>query len=69
MGKSKLEFIENVKIVDMGDQGQGIGKDADGKVYMIQDAVPGDEMNIEVKKHRNRVSYAKPSEILKKSVL
>jgi len=68
MGKSKLEFIENVKIVDMGDQGQGIGKDAEGKVYMIQDAVPGDEMNIEVKKHRNRVSYAKPSEILKNSV-
>jgi 23S rRNA (uracil1939-C5)-methyltransferase len=68
MGKSKLEFIENVKIVDMGDQGQGVGKDADGKVYMIQDAVPGDEMNIEVKKHRNRVSYAKPIEILKKSV-
>lgn len=67
MSKSKIEYIENVTIVDMGDQGQGVGKDTVGKVYMIQDAVPGDEMNIEVKKHRNRVSYAKPIQIIKSS--
>lgn len=68
MGKKKQEFIEQVQIVDMGDQGQGIGKTPEGKVYMIQDAVPGDLMNIEVNKHGSRISFARPVEILKPSI-
>ena len=60
MGKSKIINVSEVNIVDIGDQGQGIGKDQEGKVYMVQDAVPGDQMDIEVKMRRSRVSYARP---------
>lgn len=67
MGKSKLEYVSNIEIVDIGDQGMGIGKDLEGKVYLIQNAVPGDQMDIEVKKHRSRISYAKPTSITKPS--
>lgn len=60
MGKTKLINVPSVQIVDIGDQGMGIGKDAEGKVYLILDAVPGDIMDIEVKMRRSRVSYARP---------
>ncbi|MEP7322608.1 MAG: 23S rRNA (uracil(1939)-C(5))-methyltransferase RlmD [Saprospiraceae bacterium] len=58
--KSKLIEVQDVSIVDIGDQGMGIGKDPEGKVYLIQNAVPGDTMDIEVKMRRSRVSYARP---------
>ncbi len=60
MGKSKIIDVTGVNIVDMGDQGMGIGKDVEGKVYLIQNAVPGDTMDIEVKMRRSRISYARP---------
>jgi hypothetical protein len=37
--KSKLIIVKDVTIVDTGDQGMGIGKDAEGQVYLIQNAV------------------------------
>jgi len=60
MGKTKEIHVENVQIVDMGDQGYGIGKDDQGKVYLVENAVPGERMDIEVRKHRNRMSIAMP---------
>lgn len=68
MGKSKLVNVSDVAIVDIGDQGQGIGKDPEGKVYLIQNAVPGDMMDIEVKMRRSRVSYARPVNRTKDSI-
>lgn len=59
MGKTKDLTVEQVQIVDMGDQGYGIGKDPGGKVYLVENAVPGEVMDIEVRKHRNRISIGK----------
>ncbi len=67
MGKSKQIIAENVRIVDMGDQGMGIGKDPEGKVYLVQDAVPGDLMDIEVKKHRSRLGTGRPIKLTEAS--
>lgn len=62
MGKTKDIQVENVHIVDMGDQGFGIGKDEGGKVYLVENAVPGETMNIEVRKHRNRISIGRSTQ-------
>ena len=59
MGKTREVRAENVKIVDMGDQGYGIGKDEAGKVYLVEDAVPGEIMDIEVRKHRSRLGIGR----------
>lgn len=67
MGKSKQMIAEQVRIVDMGDQGMGIGKDPEGRVYLVRDAVPGDLMDIEVKKHRNRLGNGRPVRMLESS--
>jgi 23S rRNA (uracil1939-C5)-methyltransferase len=67
MAKSSIEQIEGVEIIDIGEQGQAIGKTKEGQVFLIQQAVPGDLMNIEVKKHRSRVSYAIPTQLVRSS--
>lgn len=67
MGKSKQMIAEQVRIVDMGDQGMGIGKDPEGKVYLVQDSVPGDLMDIEVKKHRSRLGTGRAIKLIEAS--
>ena len=38
MDKSKIEYIENVNIVDMSDKGKGVGKDKEGNQRQREEA-------------------------------
>jgi 23S rRNA (uracil1939-C5)-methyltransferase len=62
MGKTIEVKAQNIKIVDMGDQGYGIGKDEAGKVYLVENAVPGETMDIEVRKHRSRLGIGRATQ-------
>ncbi len=44
--KKKEIIIENVKITGIADKGKAVGRDEDGVVYFVSDAVPGDVVNI-----------------------
>ncbi len=67
MSKSKVIEVTEISIVDIGDQGQGVGRAPDGKVYMVQNTVPGDIVHIEAKIRRGKVSYARPTSRIKDS--
>ncbi|NNF02004.1 MAG: TRAM domain-containing protein, partial [Bacteroidia bacterium] len=47
----KSKIIENVKVVDIADKGKTIGK-LEKEVFLIDGAVPGDLVDVEVKKKR-----------------
>ena len=42
----KKKVAENVEIVDFGFKGKAIGKDQNGQVYLVDDAVPGDVVDV-----------------------
>ena len=43
----KIRTIANVEVIDIGDKGQAIGRCPDGRVVMVDQAVPGDVVNVE----------------------
>lgn len=42
----KKKIVENVVLTGIADRGKAVGRDADGIVYFVPDAVPGDVVNI-----------------------
>ena len=57
----KKKVIPNIQIVDFGDKGKGIGKDANGKVYLVEDVVPGDEVDVLVLRKKKGLPYGFPT--------
>ena len=55
MGRRKPKIVENIVITDIGDKGQAIGRDEEGIVYFVKGAVPGDVVDVLVK--RKKSSY------------
>ncbi len=51
MARKKNYIVEQVDIVDLGAKGKAVGK-KDGKVYFVEDAVPGDVCDVLVKRKR-----------------
>src|SRR5690606_37193244 len=60
-------FLENIEVLRAGAKGISIGKTGDGKTVLIQDAVPGDVVNVDVFKKKSKYLEGKAVEILKKS--
>lgn len=65
--KRKEIFLENIEVLRAGAKGVSIGKSPDGKTVLIQDAVPGDVVNVSVFKKKSSYLEGKAVEILKKS--
>ena len=65
--KRKQLILENIEVLRAGAKGVSIGKTADGKTVLIQDAVPGDVVNVDVFKKKSGYLKGKAIEILKKS--
>jgi len=61
-------FLENIEALRAGAKGVSIGKSPDGKTVLIQDAVPGDVVNVSVFKKKSSYLEGKAIEILRKSV-
>ncbi|NVK26845.1 MAG: 23S rRNA (uracil(1939)-C(5))-methyltransferase RlmD [Flavobacteriia bacterium] len=45
-------FVENIQIIDAGAKGKGVGKTEDGRVVFVQNAVPGDKVDVRVFKKK-----------------
>ncbi len=60
-------FLENIEVLRAGAKGVSIGKAPDGKTVLIQDAVPGDVVNVSVYKKKSGYLEGKAVEILHKS--
>lgn len=45
-------FVEQLKIVDAGAKGKGVGKTEDGRVVFVQNAVPGDTVDVRIFKKK-----------------
>lgn len=56
MPRRLLPRIPSLTITALADRGRGIGRDAEGKVYFVQDAAPGDVVDIQV--IRQKKGYA-----------
>ena len=54
------------KIIDLSHDGRGIGQ-VDGKIIFVQDAYPGEEVEVEITKTKKNYLEGRTKEILKKS--
>ncbi|PKV51695.1 23S rRNA m(5)U-1939 methyltransferase [Aquimarina sp. MAR_2010_214] len=50
--KNRRQIFENIEVIDAGAKGKSIGKAPDGKVIFINNAVPGDVVDIQTTKKR-----------------
>ena len=55
-----------MKIIDLGINGEGVGKE-DGKVFFVKNALPEEDVEIEVLKENKNFSFAKATKIKTKS--
>lgn len=58
--------IENLEITDIADEGRGLGR-MDGRVIFVNHVVPGDIINADIKRKKNKFIEATVSEYLKYS--
>ncbi len=42
----KPVVVENISISGLADKGRGVGRDNEGRVYFVDDTVPGDKVDI-----------------------
>lgn len=68
MKKNKKNIIlENIELLSAGAKGVSIGKTEDGKTVLVSGAVPGDIVNVRVKKAKSKYYEAEATEILSPS--
>lgn len=67
MKKRKNLILENITITSAGAKGVSIGKTEEGKTVLVSGAVPGDTVNVRVKKSKSKYHEAEVTEILQKS--
>jgi len=53
VGRRKRRIVENVTMHGIADKGKAVGKDEEGMVYFVTGAVPGDVVDVWVKKKRS----------------
>jgi len=68
MGRKK-RMVYDVPVVDVADRGKSVAKDAEGKVYFVDKAVPGDVVDILVLKKKKSFFQGVVKEYKKKSEL
>ncbi len=66
MGKRK-PIIENVQIVSFGHKGLTIGKTPTGEAVLVEDAVPGDVVNYQVRRKKKGMKLGHVAEFVEKS--
>ncbi len=65
--RKKNLILENIKLVSAGAKGVAVGKTEEGKTVLVSGAVPGDLVNVKVKKSKSKYFEAEAVEILEKS--
>lgn len=59
MRKKKNIVLENIKLLTAGAKGVAIGKTEDGKTVLVSGAIPGDLVNVRVKKRNPNIMKEK----------
>ncbi|QRA43619.1 MULTISPECIES: 23S rRNA (uracil(1939)-C(5))-methyltransferase RlmD [Chryseobacterium] len=59
--------LENIKLLTAGAKGVAIGKTEEGKTVMVTGAIPGDIVNVRVKKAKSKYYEGEAIEVLEKS--
>lgn len=67
MKKKKNFILENIRLLSAGAKGVAVGKTDEGKTVLVSGAVPGDLVNVRVKKSKSRYIEAEAVEILEPS--
>ena len=65
--KNKNIILENIRLVSAGSKGIAVGRTEEGKTVLVSGAVPGDLVNVRVKKSKSNYYEAEMIEILEKS--
>lgn len=65
--KGKNIVLENIRLVGAGAKGIAIGRTEEGKTVLVSGAVPGDLVNVRVKKSKSNYFEAEAIEVLEKS--
>lgn len=52
--KKKNKRIEKIEIIDIGAKGKAVGKSADGRVVFVENAIPGEIVDIELSRRRRK---------------
>lgn len=65
--KKKNIILENVELLSAGAKGVSVGKTEDGKTILVTGAVPGDIVNIQVRKSKKNYIEGEVLEVLKPS--
>ena len=51
--KKKNKILENIRLLSAGAKGVSVGKTEEGKTVIVSGAVPGDLVNVRVKKSKS----------------
>ncbi len=52
--RKKNQIFENIELIDAGAKGVAVGKDEEGRVVFVKNAVPGDVVDVQVRKKRKK---------------
>jgi len=64
----KRWIAPNVRIISIAEKGMCIGRDEEGKVYLVEFAVPGDVVDVEVRRKKKGLPFGAPARIVQPSV-
>ena len=67
MKRKKNQILENIKLLSAGAKGVSVGKTEEGKTVLVSGAVPGDLVNVRVKKAKSNYFEGEAVEILEYS--
>ncbi len=65
--KKKNQILENIRLLSAGAKGVSVGKTEEGKTVIVSGAVPGDLVNVRVKKSKSNYVEGEAVEILEYS--
>lgn len=63
----KRKTLSDVRVVALGHKGLCIGKTKEGEAVLVKGAVPGDLIDLQVRKRRNKMKWGVPERFIEKS--
>lgn len=67
MKRKKQQILENIQLISAGAKGVAVGKTEEGKTILVSGAVPGDTVNVRVKKSKSKYFEGEAVHILEPS--
>jgi 23S rRNA (uracil1939-C5)-methyltransferase len=65
--KKPPKIFSQIKVIDAGAKGKSVGKAPDGRIIFMKEAIPGDIVDVQVKKRRKSYYEGKVISIIKES--